>query len=398
MHRVLSPKREICCRIKIDINKNKNSFMDNDSMKKNNSLGDVEIRTMKDDLENSNYKKESPLPENYVVSPTKTSPFVPPKPPFIPVPKPSPTPVPKLSPTSSSTSLPPATESPFFNQKSWDKKEEKRKEDIYMPARDEKDETKKSGMGGIIFSSVLISVILIAGVGAYYFWMTRVDKERSVNIDLLPNNLNNENEENLMEDDITVETQDTGEFSSESPNYLMLSDEQVTKESVAALLDETSEKIITSGAKTPLEFIVTDNKNNPLLFKVFAQIAGISLPLEVINNLDQDFSLYFFNEEGKMKLGMGIDSKNDIDLKVALLQEEKSLFSSLRMLYLDYVITEQEMTFSESIYLDQYVRYYNLDSADKLSLDYTVYGEKGRLYFAISEKTLKAILDYAINK
>jgi hypothetical protein len=398
----------------------------NDSQKKNPNLDEIETHIMKDDLndlENMSYQKKEEKVEvsqpkkavPYPISSRLNSSFDPnassiskpdpkpslssnpkmdsdpkpnQKPSLASIPKPDPNPNPNNNPkpnlnTSQSPSLSSKTsESPFFNQKDWGKKDERIEKEIYISAEAGKAEAKKSGFGRVIFVAIFVSILLIFGVGGYYFWMTRIDVENEIVKPSFQNEIVEAPREEVVPD-----------FSSEMPNYLMLNDNQVSQASILAVFKEVSSKIIASGLSTPVEFIVTDSKNMPLTLNDFSLRAGIVFPIDVTDNFGQEFSLFFYNEDGKVKMGLVIDSENDDQLKAALLEEEESLIASFDVFYLGDVVSAQEnVVFKSSTYMNQEVRYHNLDFTNKLSMDYTIREEK--VYFATSEKALREIIEY----
>lgn len=240
---------------------------------------------------------------------------------------------------------------------------------------------KKTNWQKLLLVSILIFLILACGTGGYYFWIT-----------------NNQQQEVAIPEITPSITEETVTFSIEKPNYLPLdiegSDSAKIKEEIKKYID----KVSASGALTPVEFVVTDLKNNPVGFGKFAAAFGISFSPSLLSSLDTEskFSLFIYNDNDKTRLGLVIDSKDDYNLKNSIFQEEINLPTALAPIFMDVAFNEpQSKTFGSSSYANTEIRYINMISQDELTIDYAIY--KNKLAIGTTKMTLYSTMDYIQN-
>jgi hypothetical protein len=146
----------------------------------------------------------------------------------------------------------------------------------------------------------------------------------------------------------------------------------------------------------PVEFIVTDQQNNPLTFTDFATSFGLKFSSLVMSSLADNFSLYIYNDQGNIRLGLAVDSKNDVSTKARMFNEEPNLVSEISPLFLDTSFTAPKtVSFNSSNYANTQIYYLNLATMQNqpLSIDYTIFNKK--LIIGTSKMTLRSILDKA---
>jgi len=228
-----------------------------------------------------------------------------------------------------------------------------------------------------IWTALIIFLVLIIAGEGYYFWVT-INKEEFSSME-------------APETQLPAEIPIKQLFSLSSANYLRIDVENTTTDSVREIINQTAEEIILQNVEAPVEFIVTDANNNPLSFTEFSQRLAINLPAEVVANLGEKFSLFLFNERGKVKVGLTIDTVDGDKLKDIMLEKEADIPLSLAPLFLvsDYSIPAK--SFDSSLYKDVIIRYFNIISPEELSIDYALYQNK--LIIGTTKSTARAIID-----
>ncbi|HRY82505.1 MAG TPA: hypothetical protein P5232_02300 [Candidatus Moranbacteria bacterium] len=238
------------------------------------------------------------------------------------------------------------------------------------------------GIGKAIFVAVIIFIILIVCTGGYYFWMTRVSI--SPEEIALP-----ETVEPIVET-IPDETIALPALSAQNSNYLQINLTDATAESLKTTLNSYTEKVLATKTIGAFEFLITDEKNNPITFKDFADKSGLILAPAILSNLNSDFSLYIYNYGENTRFGLSISSKNDTLLKTALLKEEKNLFKGLSPLY-PALTANPLSTFSTTAYKNNAVRYLNITTPDDYAVDYIIINKK--LLIGTTKTATFSILD-----
>ncbi|MCX6761514.1 MAG: hypothetical protein NTY33_01530 [Candidatus Moranbacteria bacterium] len=175
-------------------------------------------------------------------------------------------------------------------------------------------------------------------------------------------------------------------YSQENPNYLHLEEGSVITEKIKTTLGQVSQE----GYASPVEFVITDAQNTPLSFKDFSGLLGLKLSPAVFALMGNNFSLFVYNDIAGPRTGIAIESRDDINLTKVLLSEEKNLANEISPLFFTSEYKTDKL-FASSAYLDANIRYQNIISPDKLSVDYSVY--KNKLLIGTTKLTLRSIID-----
>jgi len=239
----------------------------------------------------------------------------------------------------------------------------------------------------ILLAAGLALLMIIAGSG-YYFWSTRKQTTPPI-----------ATPEPTPEPTPTPEPAPTPApavtFSTDQPNYLNIA--TADSAGIKSALADYADKVSKSGLTAPIEFIVTDQQNNPITFSSFASSFGLKLSSGVTADLADTFSIFLYNDQGAVRLGLAVDSKNDPFLQTNLTREEKNLVSDLSPLFLDNSFTPPtSLVFNKSTYANANIRYANINSSlnPPLSIDYAIFNKK--LIIGTSKMTLRAILDKSV--
>jgi len=253
------------------------------------------------------------------------------------------------------------------------------------PAEEKKGEVKpaekikkEANWEKVILAGIVCFLLLAFGAGGYYYWISREKKQAGeTTIELPPP---------PKEELIT--------FSIENPNYLPLDIDNSDSTKIKETIKKYVTKVSDSGSLTPVEFIVTDLKNNPIGFSAFASKIGINFSQELISALNTElkFSLFIYNDNQKTRLGLAIDSLDDYKLKKALFQEEADLVKELEPLFLDVPHNSEVKNFSSSSYENTEIRFNNLTPFGELTVDYAIFQNK--LVVGTTKITIRSIIDY----
>jgi len=236
----------------------------------------------------------------------------------------------------------------------------------------------------IIFAALI--VLAIAG-GTFYFWSTRqtapVIVEAPIQEEVIP-----EPNPEPAADPEPVKPQ----YSTDKPNYLNIDIVNSDRNKLTEALNATAENILSTNLSTPVEFIISDLQNNPVSLTNFATKLELGFSQTILLNSAATFSVFLYNDQGKMHLALAIDAKNETALKNALRKAETLLETQIAPLFLDTAYTPVAGTFANSLYGKAAIRYKNIISPSELSIDYTVFNKK--LLLGTTKMTLRSVIDY----
>lgn len=248
---------------------------------------------------------------------------------------------------------------------------------------------------------IIIGVILliaISGIGIYYYPTIRQS--------VAPTNTTPAPESTV---EIATTEQETGAsestpepsapvapiFSTENPNRLQIDLATADAKSIKETLNKNAADIKDSGLTAPVEFIVTDLQNNPISFANFAAMSGIKLPKNVLALLENDFSIYIYNNNSIISIGLIIGSSQKIALQNALLKTEATIGNDLEPLILHSNYKLITTPFGKNTYKDYAIRYQNIISPQELSIDYAV--DAKHLLIGTTKATIEVLIDKLIS-
>jgi len=244
-----------------------------------------------------------------------------------------------------------------------------------------------STKGTIIAIIIAFFIVIIAGFGTYYFMLTRKTDMPDL-AEELPSDPPLEVSEVIKDEDPVPAIKE--DFSSINPNYVTIDEDIISQTPLKEILLQKSGEIISSGATTPIEFVITDKQNNPVAFSDFAKISGINLSTKILESLDKEFSLFILNDSSAPGIALAIKTINPTALKNTILKEEAMLSTELGPI----LLPEYEPStnpFGNHTYKGQAVRYQNLISSQKLAVDYAL--TEKQLIFATTKLTIESVLD-----
>lgn len=247
------------------------------------------------------------------------------------------------------------------------------------PKKEVKKSPKKPIKWGKILFMIVIFIVIVASLGAgYYFWMTRQTAVVPP-IDEPP----------VIDEPIVID-EPQSKYSIDNPNYLSIDSESSTSSSIQELLSTTATEIVNEKITKPVEFIITDTDNDPVAFSIFSILYGLDLS-SVLDSLDEEFSLFIYPDSLNNRVGLAVNIKDATSIKTAMTAKEKTLIKDLSPLYLGIAPNPITQTFSDSTYKNVEIRYVNINPSETLSVDYTI--SETQLIIGTSKNTLRAIID-----
>lgn len=247
----------------------------------------------------------------------------------------------------------------------------------------------------IIITIIIILVIAIISLGAYYFLLTKKAEPLST-ITQPPIETPAPIAASTPEPTPTDQTPAIIEtpapkYSQDKPNYLPIDISTLNSEEIKTAFVNVSAELSSTAMNSPYEFTVVDANNNPIAFPIFATAAKFNLSPSLLSSLGNDFSVYFYNDNSKPRLGLSVQvSKKDI-LSAELIKQEKTFPIDASFLFLNNQPEIKTGVFANSPYKNYSVRFLNLNASKDLSIDFV--STETKFVIATSKDTERAILD-----
>ncbi len=242
----------------------------------------------------------------------------------------------------------------------------------------------------IVFAFIILLVFSIAGLGLYYFLMTRTPEQVPV-----PEPVS------TVEEPVAVQQPTTEQepviiapeekYSPSKPNYLVLDLARIGADDIKKSLTETALELETATSRMPYEFIIVDANNNPIAFPIFATAAKLNFSPTLLSSLDKEFSLFIYNDTGKSRLGISVDILKESTLTTELKKQEKTLVSDISTLFLNSVPEIKSGAFNTTTYNNTLIHYLNVNQQKDLSVDYAIVNSK--LLVSTSKNIQEALVD-----
>lgn len=245
----------------------------------------------------------------------------------------------------------------------------------------------------IIFSAVLLFIFGSLGVWWFFFRTSTVIKNETMG-----DNTSGTMESPLQPDsgsEVTLQGEPGGtstQYSADQPNVLSLNTETVTADDIRNLLLQTGQSLIQDHMNGPVEFIIKDQRLNPLALSRFAFLSKMNLPSSLLASLDESFSIYLYIDNGRPRTVLLASLKDETIFSAQLKEHERSLGTSMNPLFLDVTTAPKGiLIFHDGKYYDRPIRYSNIDESLPLSLDYAIRGKQWLV--GTSKNSLRAVLD-----
>ncbi|HEX8974804.1 MAG TPA: hypothetical protein VF817_04945 [Patescibacteria group bacterium] len=251
-----------------------------------------------------------------------------------------------------------------------------------------------SGLGSkILISAISLFVLVILGLGAYYFIASNKSKQQQL-VSVPEETTIEQPSQPATEEQpqqIDVPTMPQEKYSQTKQNYLTIDPSKTSLADIKKTLTDLASDTDNLKPSSVYEFSVVDANNAPVAFPIFATAAKINLSQNLLSSLGENFSVYFYNDNGNVRTGLTIDFKDKNATTSELSKQEKGFPAALSNLMLTAAPENLTGLFNSSSYKGYSIRYLNLNSAKSLSVDYALTDKQ--LIIGTSKDTLRAILD-----
>jgi hypothetical protein len=231
----------------------------------------------------------------------------------------------------------------------------------------------------ILMASTFLVAILALAAGGYFFWITRKPTPTPPSeIQITP-----------PEQPPVVVEPPIQKYSSTNPNYLSIDTRTITSKSIQDKLIEVGSEIRDLAISSPVEFLITDENNNPIDLQIFSIHAGLKLE-PVLDLIGNEFSLYIYNDAGNTRVALAIDVKDKPKAITALKTKERTLVNDLSFLVLDNKVPKTNLLFKDGSRNNRYVNL-DTDGLGTLSIDYAFTDKQ--LVIGTSKNTTWSVLE-----
>lgn len=235
----------------------------------------------------------------------------------------------------------------------------------------------------VAMAAAFLVVAGIVGGAAWWYWQGK---------SVLVEQPNTQADSSRKASEIPPERPVQAKYLAEQPNILSFDTETVTAEQIKSTLLQAGQTIQRENLPGAIEFLIRDQKLNPLAFSRFAYLAGLDLPAELLGALDESFSLYVFIDDGRPRVALLVYLKDETVFAAELKKNEKNLAQAIDPLFLDVTTAPKtNLVFRDGAYLERPVRFVNVDPSLGLSVDHAVRGRQWIL--GTSKDSLRAVLD-----
>jgi len=241
---------------------------------------------------------------------------------------------------------------------------------------------------------IAVSLIIIGSftLGGYYFF----NKKTAVENGSQPLETQKSEETEAQKNDL-VKAEPSPKYSFDNPNYLSIDTENPSYENFKEIISKAFSDIKDSGINKPVEFVITDSKNDPVAFPIFSAIAKLKLSNELLKNLNDEFSVFAYYDSENPRLALSIKVTDELKAKALIKNEEIKLPAELASLFLENIsLPKGKVVFEEGSYRAISIRYFNLMTDQLSAVDYSFNG--GYLIIGTSKNSMWAILDKILNE
>ncbi|HEX7586279.1 MAG TPA: hypothetical protein VF390_01455 [Patescibacteria group bacterium] len=249
----------------------------------------------------------------------------------------------------------------------------------------------------LTLSIILIATIILAGT--YYFWSTRkISRDAEQVAGEAPTA---EKTETIPGQDIASNAEPAvSKFSTSGPNYLEVDINDSSPEAMKKTLKNYVQEVQASKISDAPEFKLVTLEKSPISLSTFLEKMKITFSPELASSLEDDFSLYIYNDQDGPGVGLAMTIKKDIELEEILLKEEKKFPDELKALFpVEQYTLGGDKPFSTAEYDSSLwgkigIRYINITSPENLSLDYAIVNTgTARLLIATTKETLRSAIE-----
>lgn len=236
----------------------------------------------------------------------------------------------------------------------------------------------------LVSVAAALLLLIALGAGGYFWWQSSRSSGGTAEVKV--------ESPKMPETILQVESQSPAKYLTAQPNVLSFDTETVTADQIKSTLLKAGQTIQKDNLPGAVEFLIRDQKLNPLAFSRFAYLAKLNIPAELLGTLDEPFSLYIFIDDGRPRVALLAYAKDTSAFEAELKKNEKNLATALEPFFLDVTTAPKaNLTFRDGTYLERPVRFANVDDALGLSIDYAVRGRQWII--GTSKDSLRSVLD-----
>lgn len=243
----------------------------------------------------------------------------------------------------------------------------------------------------------LLIIVILGSIfgGLFYFWKTRFSPAgfglSTINLPNIP-----DISSNTEADDLRAMPDESLPFSTTNANPFIVDVETETVSTLRQQLMKNAETMRQAHMTGPVPFSVVDKTNTPIAFFIFASIFNLGLSGDLLNSLDNTFTLSLFLDNDEPRAILSITTKDTIETQKYLSASEKTLPLSLKnILLVDTPPSVPAATFATASYRDTSIRYFNLSAETPLSFDYAFVNNT--LIIGTSKNAERAGIDTLLN-
>lgn len=238
---------------------------------------------------------------------------------------------------------------------------------------------------------IIIFIVTVLGGGAFLFRKTRFPNTDFFEFSLpeIPDiSLNPAAEEIRKEPEVKNDLP----FSTTNTNTFLIDVETESVSTLREKLLQQAETMRNADMKEPIPFSVVDKTNTPIAFFIFASVFNLGLSGDLLNSLDNQFTLWLFLEDEAPRLALSIRIKHADNAAKYLSESEKTLPISLKNIFLaETPLEKSDPNFGDGLYRGVPVRYLNFQSEESLSIDYGFVNTE--LILGTSRDSTRAVID-----
>ncbi|MDO8566393.1 MAG: hypothetical protein Q7S04_04425 [Candidatus Moranbacteria bacterium] len=235
----------------------------------------------------------------------------------------------------------------------------------------------------LLVAGIVILTLAIISAGVFYFYSQRNQGEISP--------LSPDETSNIPEKIAEVPSKEPL-LALDKPNYLSFNTETVSPEDIKKILSQAALRVKAGNITRPVEFLVTDQNNNPLAFNRFAFLLKLNLAPDVAALANEAFSLYAYNDASRVRFGLALTFKDAPAAALAIAKVENTLPSAFEALIFEPNIQiPKEVSLSSGTYNQFTIHFVNIDNSQNVSFDYVLDGNQW--FIGTSKNTMHAILD-----
>lgn len=180
-------------------------------------------------------------------------------------------------------------------------------------------------------------------------------------------------------------------YSSDKNNFLFFDPADEDLSDLKKIFASIKTDLNNAAPRALYSFSVVDNNYTGVTFPLFSAAAKFNLSPTLLENLGEDFLLFFYNDDSSIHLAVAIAVKNETMVGAEMLKQEETLTFDAEFLFLGNVPENNSSKFGQGFYRGAPVKYLNLSRQNPFSIDYIITDTS--LVIGTSKNTAQAVFD-----